>query len=652
MSDSKNIKIARIIGMADDEYVAEAEPKMKIKKPPLRTVKKVLITAACIAAAALMAVAALRKGPEHPYEGNLPFEESSEAFTEDSTPVTEVIDIGEKYADSEYYDTIMAIENCNGNNQISTGSISIADSSSSKVPDKYIEVTDNQVAGITEPDLVKRTEKYIFSLVSGKRSSGGKYLTLYVYDISSRSDLPVATKTINPMNEGDYDLQWSVLSTPQLFLSDDGSILTIMDTLSGNPKSDPDNYREAIYETAVISLDISDPKNITVRGAVKVSGFFVAARKTGKRIVLFTARNLSRINYDAPHTYLPFIDNGGKLEIFSQDDIILPDEVTDECYTAITLIDEKSVEIKGMKAYYSYLGDPYVTEDKIFLSYSYLNDQGEEKKEAVTDILVIIYGNSYLNKYSTFTVTGLIKDRYAMDYYKGILRVVTTTGVKSRSVLSTGATWSDPKEINVNLYCIDIEQLKIAGKVIGFAPDGEMASAVRYEENMAYVCTAEVVTATDPVYFFDLSDPTNITYTDTGIIEGYSTSLIELGDGYLMGVGRGDKSGLKIEVYKEMGDMVVPISTYSYEKCSYSKSYMSYFVDRENGYIGLCVNDYGVYGVPQNKYLLIKFDGDKLVELQNVRLDDNASPTLTRAFIDDGYLYIISQQYFKVVSMK
>ena len=80
----------------------------------------------------------------------------------------------------------------------------------------------------------------------------------------------------------------------------------------------------------------------------------------------------------------------------------------------------------------------------------------------------------------------------------------------------------------------------------------------RFDGTDAYVCTA--VQLTDPVFFFDLSDMDNITYKETGTIEGFSTSLVNFGNGYLLGIGTGNVWGsLKIEIYEESATGVVSV---------------------------------------------------------------------------------------------
>lgn len=650
MKESKDIKLAKALGLADEEYVAEAEPKRKISKAATVIAKKTLIAAACVACAALLAVAAFRMGPRFPYGEHLATEEES------TTEAVEILDIADKYADSPYYETIMALENWNPDNAISSGGFILDSAGSSGESSKYIEVTDNQVDGVIESDIFKRTESHVFTVTVQKNASVGFDLYIYAYSIDKENSRRVAQYKVDiPLEGGGYSFELTNFSTPQMLLSDDGRTLTVLVYLYGKPTANMNDYMKSISETAVISFDVSDPSNITQRGYVKVSGSLNTARRINGSIILFTGRSVWRTDYDRPESFLPFVDIDGEFEFLPQEDILIPDELTERMYAAVTVIDEDTLEINGMKAYYGYTGIPYVTENMIFLPYSYMRvteKDGESEHKAMTDILVLIYGSNYLMKYSKFTVTGAVKDQYSLDCHEGILRVVTSTGVEAGNSLSVDVVGPKNMVTNANLYCISLEEYKVVGKVIGFAPEGETVQSVRFDGDMAYVCTAEVATLTDPVYFFDLSDPSNITYTDTGVIEGYSTSLIELEGGYLLGIGYGEGGmTLKIEVYSEENGKVVPFSTYTREKCSFSESYKSYLIDRESGYFGLCIHDYNTGGRPEYRYLLVAFDGTQLVEVQDIQTDDNVSASLTRAFIDDGYIYIVSKAFFQANSI-
>ena len=151
-----------------------------------------------------------------------------------------------------------------------------------------------------------------------------------------------------------------------------------------------------------------------------------------------------------------------------------------------------------------------------------------------------------------------------------------------------------------------------------------------------------MVNFTDPVYFFDLSDYENITFSDTGVIEGYSDHLINLGDGFTLGIGRENWQYSKVEIYEQQGDKVVSVAEFSFNG-EYSTNYKSYLVNREQNMFG--------FGVEQllwkdnmtgskyiNAYVLLIFNGYSLVE--HIFEIDELDADTVRAVYLDGYLYV------------
>jgi uncharacterized secreted protein with C-terminal beta-propeller domain len=179
--------------------------------------------------------------------------------------------------------------------------------------------------------------------------------------------------------------------------------------------------------------------------------------------------------------------------------------------------------------------------------------------------------------------------------------------------------------------------------VEAFAPAGEQAESVRFDDNYAYVCTAEVITLTDPVYFFDLSDLEHITYKDTGTIDGYSSSLVDFGEGYLVGIGYGKQGFLKIEVYEECETGVESVAVYEKE-WDFSQDYKSYLIDREKNLVGLAT--YSFDG--KLTYVLLHFDGYGWNELVKVPVSWDLSHI--RGVLIDGWLYVFDED-FKVVKV-
>jgi hypothetical protein len=157
------------------------------------------------------------------------------------------------------------------------------------------------------------------------------------------------------------------------------------------------------------------------------------------------------------------------------------------------------------------------------------------------------------------------------------------------------------------------------------------------------VCTA--IEVTDPVYFFDLSDLNNITYKETGNIDGFSTSLINMGNGYLLGIGRENWSTFKVEIYKETETGVEGFCKYTLNNTGYSEEYKSYYIDRENKFVGLGIIDRNRSN-NNSRYLLLHFDGYALRELLNVSF--TGANDLKRGVYIDGFMYLFGENNFLV----
>jgi uncharacterized secreted protein with C-terminal beta-propeller domain len=249
-------------------------------------------------------------------------------------------------------------------------------------------------------------------------------------------------------------------------------------------------------------------------------------------------------------------------------------------------------------------------------------------------------------------VDGFLNDQYSLDEKDGVLRVVTETNYRK-----TKRYHNVDKDVynyttvetyrSADLYCIDLSTFEIVGSVIGFAPEGEQVASVRFDGDKAYVCTAVVVSFTDPVFFFDLSDMSNITYTDTGVIEGFSTSLIELEGGYLLGIGYGNsRDTLKFEIYEEKNGMVVSVCDYELRGVTFSEDYKSYYINRKENLFGLMTST--TYA---SDYILVHFNGGAIVPAANVKMTHVANEDWTRATMIDGKLFVFAEGQFEVVDL-
>ncbi len=691
----KKIDMAKAIGLADENFVAEAAPVATRTKSIFG--RKFAIVAACIT----LVLTSVSLWLFLPYQneeiladGNYPSEALKDFVDSDYLGLMEKIygyekahinkpsNNFEKYVEnllglssfsfarknslSVDFDDIMAdaemgLESTNSWPIYEASSTESGNTmSDSSYDSSYVETTDNQVAGVIETDLFKRTKTHIFYFDVYNQ-------TLRTYSIAGEESRLVSEYVIKDSNSDTFDHTW----IHEMLLTKDGNTLTLI------------GYERTIrylvhdgtmpYDRAVllISLDVSDPENIKEKSRFSITGYYNTARVVDGKILLFS--NYSLISsISGGHAdisrFVPMIDTGDGMTPIPADSIILPDEVTSKRYTVITRLNEADLAFEGSIACLSYSDTVYVSADKIFVTRSYTDyikrtKNGEELVDLanLTEITAISYVGGSFEKLGSISVEGRVKNQYSLDEYEGILRVVTTTGgaryIADKYYLTDSGIYfgnSDGSPAIINriatnaaLYCIDLSNFKIVGEVRDFAPAGETVESVRFDGTNAYVCTAVVVTFTDPVYFFDLSDLNNITYTDTGDIEGYSSSLVNFGEGLLLGIGYGEnRNTLKIEVYAEEGDKVISLDAYEVAQCSFSSDYKSYFIDRERGLVGLMISDWNK-GV---RYILLGFDGYELFEVINEGFD-SGDPAWARATLADNYFYMMSMSEFKAVNL-
>lgn len=592
----------------------------------------------------------------------------------------------EGYRDSEYYSVIEKIDEVMGQNKhVSTyknnfdkwtstlfgvftrgdmapsdtangESAGDLDTGTSGSSGEYRETTDNQVEGVVEGDLFKRTDSYAFYLTGADTllwKQEGYYEKLNahllrVYSIAGAESEQVEEYRI----ENDSGMR--ATSPVEMYLSEDCTTLTVFSEASSG------GY---VY-TLVVSLDVTDPTNVKENGRIYLSGNYISSRLIdGEFLVINSYKVKSDVDYGNEKTFLPQYGDGEDMRSVAAENVVCPEVVTSASYTVVTKLNEKSLAMEDDLALFSYSEEVYVSATNLFLTQTYQenSEAANERIERIskTQISCVNHSGEGLTLTDSVCVDGTVKNQYAMDEYENVLRVVTTqTKRELQEYRYNGYTTevTISREQNVNLYCVDLTSFEVIAEVEGFAP-GESAESVRFNGTKAYVCTAVVVELCDPVFFFDLSELPDIKWTDTGTIDGYSSNLIDFGQGYLVGIGKNGKSELKIEVYTQGKGKVDSVSCYELDGI-FSEEYKSYLIDRENGLIGLSVyitED----GDRETMYLLLKLENGQITQnyLIPQRIDGTAGFYLlealdtTRAFYEEGYLYLFSRE-FQVISME
>lgn len=490
--------------------------------------------------------------------------------------------------------------------------------------EEYVEVTDNQVAGVIESDIIKRSTEYIYYLRGAELS---------VYSIAGADSQLVGSYTVMEREEKTEEV-YTYYDNVEMYLSQDCTTVTVL----------IDGYHSQIGScTIVLNLDVTDPGNITETGRIYITGSYLSSRLVDGDLLLMSKFKVrADKDFSDESTFLPQAGTPGNMKSVAAEDIFAPEELSSTQYTVICKLDGSTLEEMDSVAFLSYSDEIYVSEENIFATRSFVQSDEDYYSRTMTQITAVRFGGETMEPLGSIAVEGSVKDQYSMDEYAGILRVVTSVSNMIQDETEFDTVFVSQNR-SASLYCISLEDFSIAASVEHFAPEGEQAESVRFDGDYAYVCTAVVVELTDPVFFFDLSDLDNITYKDTGTIDGYSSSLVDLGEGYLLGIGYGSAGQLKIEIYEETDEGVASVCAYEMD-AEFSEDYKSYFIDREKNLIGLGVYDWG--SGRGNAYVLLHFDGYKLREVGSWQMEGKLNTM--RSVLIDGWLYLFGNDFLVV----
>ena len=640
----KNERLLEKLNLIDDKYINE----VKLGKKKRNTVNWFIRVGALAACFCLMMITGLNLFLFMPFKTTVPDVsqyESSEYF-----PIIEKLNMlnakEPKYKNNfdKISSTIASIGGVFDKDGVAGDASDNTAADSDFAPgdsgdEEYNEITDNQVEGVTEGDIIKRSDKYIYYL------SGGILMVYSIEGAGSKKVGEIDLSRVEITNENGKPEEIDLFSyNSEMYLSKDCKTVTIIGMDA--------------KKTRVVALDVSNPESITLKSYASIEGNYQTSRMVNGKLLVVTSKYYKNIDFSNAETFVPSVSYNNETEtmLVPMENIACADKITSKHYTVVSLLDENTLDLDGCASFLSFTNDVYITDSAIYASnslYEDFRDVSLRSKQA-TEISCISYGDDGFDVKGSIKIDGHIKDRYSLDEYEGILRVVTTTRV---STVQYNAFYDEdyskptqPNGTNASLYCIDLESWKIVASVEKFAPIGESVRSVRFDKNYAYVCTA--VEIQDPVFFFDLSDLNNITYTQTDEIAGFSTSLINLGNGYLLGIGIEDWSDVKVEVYREENGKVVSVDSYVIEDAGYDTNYKSYYVNREMGMFG-----FGYYGYGHKtstryegcRYVLLMFANGELLEVVNVPI--NASPNDMRSVYIDGYLYVFGADDFKVVKV-
>lgn len=275
-------------------------------------------------------------------------------------------------------------------------------------------------------------------------------------------------------------------------------------------------YYYGYVESSTVTLvyDIADrAKPALLRAAIQ-DGAAESSRMVGD--ILYTVtRHTVYPNADKKTVCVPSV-NGKELPC---DSIYVRDPKGDcTTYIVLTALDTANPQRDIEKV--SLLGNSsllYCTTDTLYV----LNNAYDwDNSTQATEICAFALNGGKPVLKASGTVPGVTDDHYAVDQYKGFLRVTTTD-------------YDYKKDVDISSLYVLNGKLETVGKLTDFAPDEQVKSA-RFLGDLVYVVTFR---NTDPLFAIDLSDPKQPKILGKVKLPGFSEYLHPLSDTLLLGVG-------------------------------------------------------------------------------------------------------------------
>ncbi len=516
-------------------------------------------------------------------------------------------------------------------------------------PDTYIEVTDNQTAGMVEGDLFKRSQNYLFYLTEETPADKETELVLRAYTIAGEQSKLCGEVKLAP--ERGFSFQWYTDSR-EMYLSPDLKTVTVLVPCYHTATSTL--YSANLY-TAIITVDTQNVDTMSVKRVQYLSGNYISSRLCDGQLLIVNNFAVRRNpDFGDVQSFLPHFGEADAFEPIPAENILYPETVNLAKFTVLAAVDTASGQLTDCEALLYFSDDVYVSEHNVYVnSYAYRAEYQagpftSADVTSFTDVTRISFEGGMFEVGPSASICGTIKDRYCMDEYDGYFRIFADVPSITFLTQSPSAPWAGAfattLQSSVSLFIFDAETMQAVSAVERFAPDMESVQSARFDGDKAYVCTA--VLFTDPVYVFDLSDPENISSKDTGTIPGYSVALKKFFGGTLLGIGYGEAgnagSSLKVELYEETEDTITPLTAFE-TPAYFSENYKSYFIRADLGLVGIGIRS--LSGDNALRYLLLRFDGYQFVNIATFSIADYED---ARAFYADGWFYLVDPSGLQV----
>lgn len=494
----------------------------------------------------------------------------------------------------------------------------ITDSASAE---KKYSKTNLQTEGVDESDIIKTDGCYIYTV------TGNRVIITNIRDGALEK-------------AGEIRLALESTSDKVLEMYVDGDILNLIvqKETAGLEQDNEKSRAEDVYylssniETEIRTYDISDRRQPKLSGTMAQDGYYHTSRKIGNIIYLFTDETMGYPSLARQEAVLE--ENVGGWIPLVNGKAVAADCIylSEECSQGL-IISAVNVNTPDKVVDNTVILNGYV-EIYVSTKAAYLYQEDYSNGKSTTRIAKFSLENGKINAVGAASVSGEVRDTFAINDYQGKLRVLTTD-----------SNFIGGESTN-QLYLFD-EKLKATGKLEDIAPGEEIYSA-RYLGDKAYFVTYRNM---DPLFAVDLSDDTNPKILGELKITGFSEYLHFWGEDKLVGIGyetdpdTGAQEGLKITMFdisdpadlKEIKTLV--LKNVDYSQALYN--YKSVLVDADENLLGFTTEDYGSNRLD---YLLFSWEDGKFVNLLTEKLDGNFSSDNYRGIYVDNIFYVAGTQ--------
>jgi hypothetical protein len=437
--------------------------------------------------------------------------------------------------------------------------------------------TNNQEAGVDEPDSVKTDGSTIFAVSQNRlyalagvaggtpRLAGSLDLGVPGYGsklLLSGSHLIVisAAGGIVPML-GPVGAGAGVASTVAAAVSPSSSV-----PAAPRPGGPALTYPSPYYyggQTTLTEVDVSDPAAMKIVRAITIDGSFVDARENGATARIVISSVPRALAYPAlrhrASGYVPSWHFHSRLSgrRFSRPvagcrQVAHPAEFSGlGMVTIFTINVDGGLSTATTEALMADAQVVYGSQDSLYIATEkWIDPTTPAARLPAEQTTQIDRFDVSIPDRTTFVasgeVPGYLLNQFSLSEFRGYLRVAST----SRPDWWGGAVPRVPSQSYVTVLAQRGSRLAPVGQLSGLGT-GQKIYSVRFVGDTAYVVTFRQV---DPLYTIDLMAPRAPRVAGKLELEGYSSYLHPLGDGLLLGVGQdvgslNEPSGLQLELF-------------------------------------------------------------------------------------------------------